>query len=446
MIHKIRAKNAQAEDVFIYYDSHNSTLKDENGNDFVPHLNKVEWEDYFPLSKDNPAGKTKDAQVLKIQLGLSCNYSCTYCNQRFVPHADQTTKKDIDDFIEKIKPWFKGEKIEFWGGEPLVYIKTLIPLAERLRELYPDVKFLMITNGSLLTPELNDWLDKMGFFIGLSHDGPGQHVRGPDPLQDPKSREGILDLYKRFAPVGRISINPMLNNQNTSRAAIYEYLAEAFDDPNINLGEGSLISPYDEGGLSTSLDSEEDHFAFRRQAQYEIRSLQVKNFNIFNQKLQTFINSLLSRKPASSLMQNCAMDRPDNISVDLKGNVITCQNVSIVSTAANGESHKIGHLDDFDNIKLNTSSHWSTRKNCSGCPVLQLCAGQCMFLEGPLHDKACDASYSDNVVFLFAGIEAVTGLVPYYIETEYLPEMRRDVFGVDYKPKKKKTLIPIKAI
>lgn len=446
MIHKIRAKNPKLNDVFIYYDTEKSTLTDEFGEDLIIQVNKREWDDYHPLSKESPAGKSRDANVLKIQLGMSCNFSCTYCSQRFVPHADQTTKDDIDSFLSKITPWFKGDRIEFWGGEPLVYIKTLRPLAERLRELYPDTKFLMITNGSLLTKEINEWLVKMGFYIGISHDGPGQHVRGPDPLADPRSRKAILDLYKRLAPEGRISINSMLNRENQSRAAIQKYFLEVFGDENIIIGEGSLISPYDEGGLSTCLETEEEHIAYRRMAHHELRSLQATNFSIFNEKIQLFINGIIDRKPLASLMQACGMDRPENIAVDLNGNVLSCQNTTAAATALNGESHKIGHLDDFDNIKLNTSRHWSTRKNCRGCPVVQLCAGQCMILEGPLHDKACEASFSDNVVFLFAAIEALTGLVPYYIESERLPEIRKDVFGINYVPKKRKTVIPITAI
>jgi len=66
-----------------------------------------------------------------------------------------------------------------------VYWKTLKPLAERLRGFYPDVQFSVITNGSLLDAGKNEWFNGMGFSVGLSHDGPGQSTRGPDPLSDP---------------------------------------------------------------------------------------------------------------------------------------------------------------------------------------------------------------------------------------------------------------------
>jgi len=33
------------------------------------------------VAKDKPLGKSRAPRVLKIQLGLSCNYACSYCSQ-----------------------------------------------------------------------------------------------------------------------------------------------------------------------------------------------------------------------------------------------------------------------------------------------------------------------------------------------------------------------------
>ena len=52
------------------------------------------------------------------------------------------------------------------------------------------------------------------------------------------------------------------------------------------------------------------------------------------------------------------MDSPDAIAVDLRGNVMTCQN-----TGAKGV-HKIGHVADFDGIALNTATHFAFRLEC----------------------------------------------------------------------------------
>ncbi len=395
----------------------------------VLEVNPKTFQDATVVSANQP-GRKGLIKTLKISLGLSCNYECNYCSQRFVPHAESTNPEDVEDFLQQLTASLSQapERIEFWGGEPLVYIKTLKPLAERLRVLYPDAEFLIITNGSLLSLETNEWLDRMGFVVGLSHDGPGYHARGADPLDDPQQRAAIMDLYARLHPQGRISINAMISSQNPSRAAVQMWLQERFGD-DVQIGEGAFIDPYDEGGLAATFKTAAEHAQFRRQGFGEIRTGLASRFDITHQKIQDFIDSILYQRPASALGQKCGMDRSHNLAVDLKGNVVTCQNVSAAATAPNGQSHLIGQLSDLSAVRMKSATHWSQRHGCSSCPVLQMCKGSCMFLEGPLWDAGCDAAYSDNLVFFAAAIEFLTGCMPIYIDGD-LPTERKDIFGL----------------
>ncbi len=440
-------REVDKQEAVFYYDNINSTLRTENGVDVVPQdMPSHNHGEFFQTTKDNPGTKTTP-KVLKISLGLSCNYECTYCSQRFVPHAEATNKDDIQPFLEGLDNWVKTppDTIEFWGGEPLVYVKTLVPLAEALRAKYPEAAFLMITNGALLNPELNEWLDRLGFNVGISHDAMGQHVRGPDPFDDEKSREGIIDLYKRLKPQGRVSFNTMMHKGNQSRAEVQKWWVERFGE-SVNIGEGAFIDPYDEGGVASSLQSEEEQVAYRKSAFEDLRSGKVGNFDVVRGKMGDFLQSLRSRRDAYGLGQKCGMDKKENIAVDLKGNVLTCQNVSTASQSPNGESHKIGHVSNFEDIKLNTITHWSKREECPNCPVLQLCKGSCMFLHGKLWDIGCANSYSDNIPFFAGSIEYITGFKPYRIEHESLPEIRQDIWAEQYKPKTTLKTIPIVAI
>ncbi|WP_323016497.1 radical SAM/SPASM domain-containing protein [Castellaniella sp.] len=382
---------------------------------------------------DSPVGKTANVQVLKIQLGLSCNYSCDYCSQRFVPRADETSRKQVQPFLDSLSKWMVGtpQRIEFWGGEPLVYIKTLVPLAEALREQFPNTTFLMITNGSLLTPEINEWLDRTGFNVGVSHDGPGQFVRGPDPFDDPKKKEAILDLYKRLRPQGRMSFNSMVSRSNLDRAAIQQFFVDLTGDPEVPIGEGSFIDVYDEGGAQTSMKQTEEKAQFRKMTLDQLQADAIDNFSITRTRLDEWADSMAYARPAEVLGQKCGMDRPGHIAVDLNGNILTCQNVSIVSFAPNGEGHKIGHVDDIEHAALDTARHWATRQECLECPVLQLCKGACMFLEGDYFYLSCENAYSDHVPFFARAVELATGgYVPYRIESPTLPEHRKNLFEV----------------
>lgn len=413
------------------YDNQTSRLNwvTETGEQPVLEVTPKRFSEAVVVSEESP-GRKGLIKTLKISLGLSCNYACNYCSQRFVPHAEGTNLEDVDGFLQLVQGSLSQapERIEFWGGEPLVYIKTLKPLAERLRVLYPGAEFLMITNGSLLSLQTNAWLDRMGFVVGLSHDGPGHHVRGPDPLDDPHQREMIMDLYARLHPKGRISVNVMLSKQNPSRASVQSWLQERFG-ADVRIGEGAFIDPYDEGGLAATFKSAFEHAAFRKQGFGELRSGLAGRFDITHQKLEDFIDSIRFARPAWALGQKCGMDRTDSLAVDLKGNALTCQNVSAAAVAPNGQQHLIGQLSDLAGVQMKTATHWSQREGCAKCPVLQLCKGSCMFLEGQLWEAGCDAAYSDNMVFFAAAIESLTGCMPIFIDGD-LPADRKDIFGL----------------
>lgn len=439
--------DGSAGDVLTYNNSTSELVFKETGQSVIPTTVTDNQHTASVVSKNYP-GRKASPKVLKVSLGLSCNYECSYCSQRFVPHAESSNPQDIEPFLTQLTDALieAPESIEFWGGEPFVYWKTLKPLAEGLRKLYPSAVFSIITNGSLLDTEKNAWLDLIGFTVGLSHDGPGYHARGVDPLDDPEKQAAILDLYNRLQPQGRISINAMLHSDNRSRAQVQAWLQERFGQ-DVRIGEGSFIDPYDEGGMAATFQTPADHIGFRTMAFTELRLGGATNFNITQQKVMDFVQSIKTGRVASALGQKCGMDKASNMAVDLHGNVLTCQNVSAASTAPNGQPHQIGHLSNLQAVKMRTSTHWSQRKECSSCPVLQLCKGSCMFLEGNLWNAGCDAAYSDNVPFLAAAIEFMTGLIPYYIEGDFRQE-RKDIFGqvhgVPAAPKKR--VIPIKEV
>lgn len=442
-----------------FYDNEKNILSDETG--FIweyPRPMEHKMPITKPFSKHDPLKKSRKIKTIKIQLGLSCNYTCDYCSQRFVERPPETSKKDIDNFMAQLDGLEFSEedglRIEFWGGEPLVYWKTLKPLAEAFQEKFSHwekkLSFGMVTNGSLLTREICSWLYYMGFGVGISHDGPGQHVRGPDPFDDPEKKEIILEFYKVMKQQGRISFNSMMNNKNISRKAIYDWFVELTGDPEVQIGEGGFIDAYDDAAVGNSLDTLEEHFAYRKQAFNDIYSTDGKiNFYLTFQKLDDFTKSLLSHKGSQFVHQKCGMDDENTIAVDLKGNIVTCQNVSIMETSKNGESHLGGNLSDYDNVELKSVTHWMNRAGCSSCPVLHLCKGSCMYLDGHHWEVTCDNAYSDNIALFALSFEKITrGYIPMLIDGGNLPPERRDIWGtmLKHEEKQKKKIIPIKVV
>ena len=409
----------------LIYDNMTSELTHEDGTeiyiDVVKPAHRIDFSKYKlapVITQYTPGTKTKKISTLKIQLGFSCNYSCNYCSQKFVDRGDQTNVKLVEKFLSNIDTWLfdAPRRIEFWGGEPFVYWKLLKPLAESLRTKFPKTRFSVITNGSLLTYDINQWLEDLNFHVAISHDGPGQHIRGPDPLKDPKQREIILDLYHRLVKNEQISFNSMINKYNLSRSAIIEYFDELLGkDANYFIGEGGFIAAYDSEGMENSSMNHKEYIEFRNKTLYEIQNLKMSKFYVFFSRLSVWINSFADKRPANILGQACAMDREDVITVDLRGNIITCQNTTAASTAPNGRSHLIGHVSKLEETKLTTSTSWMSRPNCNECPVVQLCRGHCMYLEGENFATTCEAYYNDHIPFMAAAIELATGILPYEI-------------------------------
>jgi uncharacterized protein len=458
---EIKAWNpVSQEERLMIYDSSVSTLTWEDGT----HILNGTRTSPPVLSPAKIENTKKNLKTIKIQLGLSCNFECEYCSQRFVPHADSTNPDDVVPFVENMSTWYeggedgkgKGTHFEFWGGEPFVYWKTMKPLVEAIDAKYPNSTRSVITNGSLLDTDKVEWLYKQRFWIGFSHDGPGQFVRGPDPLTDEKSKEAILLAFKTFAPEGKFSFNAMINNKNISRGAIEAYFLD-FVRSNlgeeyvqyVNIGEGGFVDAYDDGGLTNSLQDEEEEIKYRNIAYNELRETKATRFMAIHDKVRGFIQGIYTGKRLESIPQKCGMDKSNQMAVDLNGNVITCQNVSAVSKNPAGVSHHIGHVSNLEAVKLDTSTHWSDREECPNCPVVHICRGACMFLSGDLWEASCNNAYSDNVVVFATAIESVTGYVPMYIDGP-LRQDRKDIFwwvnGKPEKTRKAKKIIPIVAV
>jgi uncharacterized protein len=414
------------------YDPHSSRLVWEDGEEIdftkmgltVPE--KTTWTNPHTLvnGAEAPGVKWNRLKVVKIQLGLKCNYECSYCLQRFQPEHDDGDTNDVLHFIKELPTWFDGGKdglgegvrFEFWGGEPFVYWKKLRLLGSVLKSCYPNARFNMVSNGSVLSDEIIDWIDQMGISIGISHDGPGQPARGPDPFEDPVKRELLFKLYDRLVDSGRITFNVTLTAQNYNLEEIAGWFVDHLEGRKLAISLEGVALPYTDEGFISSLGSPEAQHAFAERIMRDTIMGPGQYYSTTRMKLQDFIYSVVHKRPSDVLRQKCGMDRPDQIAVTLKGDVMTCQNVSPTATAENGQSHKIGTVKDLAGVRLTTSTHWKYRKECSSCPVLQLCKGSCMFLQNEKFKQACDNEFAFNMGIMGAGLFFLTHMVPVKVE------------------------------
>ena len=108
-----------------------------------------------------------------IMLGFACNFNCKYCLQyKNKTHEVITSfNEEIIDFIRYQASINEHIRINFYGGEPLLYIDTIRKIVSSLHNI-ENIHFSLITNGSLLDKDIIDFIFKFllnfSFTLGIS--------------------------------------------------------------------------------------------------------------------------------------------------------------------------------------------------------------------------------------------------------------------------------------
>jgi uncharacterized protein len=195
----------------------------------------------------------------------------------------------------------------------------------------------------------------------------------------------------------------VLTRWNHDLRALKAWFAEKVG-PDIFVGLEGVVNVYD---AATAIGTGRFEPAELNSLTWSVFEALVEDPNAFGlgERINEFYASIQRRRPIQALGQKCGMDSADAIAVDLRGNVMTCQN-----TGAKG-AHKIGHVADFDAIALDTATHFAFREECMSCPVVQLCKGSCMFLEGEFFKQSCANEFAFNMGIMMAAIWHLTGMV-----------------------------------
>lgn len=139
--------------------------------------------------------KNRQKNEIKISLvvGVECNRSCPYCYMREITGNSIYTKNVpesqmhldwIAKYIKNLKEQGYSVDFTFFGGEPLLYFKTIQKMTELLEPLkIPQIR--ITSNGTLLTQEIVDFVNKHNIIFCISTDGEdSERVRGYDILKD----------------------------------------------------------------------------------------------------------------------------------------------------------------------------------------------------------------------------------------------------------------------
>lgn len=330
----------------------------------------------------------KSFNELRIQLGLGCNFHCKYCidthglehtrTEATVAMPPKVTAKNFVDLL--VKNDIQPKRVVFWGGEPLVYWKTILELVPLIKERVPSVKsFGTITNGSLLTLDKAKFLVENDISVTVSHDGWSFNTYrdDKDPLDNPKVVEALQYYYDHIDEKSKLSFHIVVTPENCDLQKFADYFDKKLDRSPVEFNFESIvkndrytkdiITPFDHEARKTLLNN-----------LIVLAGTESENtkFHDLREVTSRFILTLVNKKyiTRERFDYPCSAPFSSQVAVDLQGNILKCH-------GTNPEFSTIGHLNNITAIVNDTLIPSSKRSECSDCPFLALCSGGCPMLE-----------------------------------------------------------------
>ena len=371
-------------DTVLVYDNVTNTIETEDGipfgNDLLPPLD--EYENRF-----GQVTKSKKPTTIKIILGHGCNYSCGYCMQKDIGNPDERTKNTLTPMlIKSIRRHVdvsELERFELWGGETLLYWQDIVPLMTEFdRE---GLEWYIPTNGTLLRDKHVDFFKtlKGTVAIGISHDGPGhESTRGPEFLH--RKVDVLRRIQTEAYPRIQFSFNAVISRTNFDLFAINDYFKSYMEQH--GLQPVSVIfelgRTYDPSGTQNSTHHVitgddvpvyecvltkylRDHIA-----QFKDPSAPKKllTTNLFHSGMGVIPYAKTLRQQSFQLLKSsCGVDDSRLMTMDMMGNVRTCQNVDT--------SYVGGNIMNIKGIRVQKVN--LERDGCTSCGNYRICRSSC---------------------------------------------------------------------
>ena len=131
--------------------------------------------EYF--RENMPKQKDNDIHIVYFLLTSVCNFKCKYCfvENRIEQHDNAFMTIEIaEKGLQLLKRNLNNDRVTtiiFYGGEPFLNFKIMKYVVKRAKELNLRLEYKIITNGSIVSAEIVDFLKENKIVVGISIDG-----------------------------------------------------------------------------------------------------------------------------------------------------------------------------------------------------------------------------------------------------------------------------------
>jgi len=352
----------------------------------------LEWEKSSSENNFLPSSQSHDKLLRSLSINVSqlCNLRCSYC---FAGDGTFGSTKGLIDVkkakwqVENaIKRLAQGERFEirFFGGEPLLHpeaIYQLVEVAEKASsEQGVTVQFEIVTNGTLVTSEIAQYMAEKKFGVLVSIDGPAaiQNKMRPTAKGTGSSQlteKGLKNLLTMKSQLRFLRSKTVLGEHNLDAQDSFEYL-EALGMDSISfayaVGEkDSETSPRFIAALRKMMESIHENGGEARLRKFE------------------WINLLFDQLDEKYKLANHCLAGKNHAGLDSKNDWFACHNFS---------SNKTFQIGDFEGdireaYQTAYSKDHTSKPKCASCPVKNFCGGGCFYVH---YTKNGDISSPDK--------------------------------------------------
>lgn len=332
--------------------------------------------------------------TVAVILGLECNFACKYCFQGEQKGKKNMTDATADQLVAYIKKWFTPDKkklqLQLYGGEPLLYKQRIIALSAQLKpfveSLGGEFSIDLVSNGSLLTPEVIDELNQWGLDgVKVTLDGPPENHNQFRPFKNGSpSFEAIVNNLAKVCTKTKIRLGGNYTSDNfQSFPPILDLLAAQGITPDrLELVNFNIVMQINDtianntyhGGCCTINEP------WLQKASLHVREEVFKRGYPIGE---------LGPEP-------CAVEVDKAFTVNYDGSLYKC------ITWAGHEQFKIGDVWQGIDERYKTThhlGHWQREAKCRECAYLPLCFGGCRYMafqrEGSMAGVDCRKEFLD---------------------------------------------------
>ncbi len=308
-----------------------------------------------------------------VILGMACNFACVYCYEGSLKGAAAMNDATADQLAASLLARFiAGNKkrliLDFYGGEPLLYVQRIRYLAERIK---PAIKalggrfeFTLVTNGSLLAPVLVEELVALGLVsVKVTLDGTAANHDRFRPFKDGGGSWSLI--VDNLLACRGLCIITLSGNYTADNYTVFPDLLDSLADRGFTADDFGSVQFYPVMQVNDQFANPEFTGGCCSNDEPWVHSTSLVLRQEILQRGYRFPK--LSPSP-------CMVDLDDAFTVDHDGTIYKCVTLIGHPDLACGDIWQ-GLSQDWQETYC--LDHWQDEPQCRDCIYLPLCFGGC---------------------------------------------------------------------